>query len=75
MGIAADLCFPIIPAPSEAAAVRAYALTICHRICEAEPALADELKLSIEACIDQSPAAVKSRGRRILKALGKRPKG
>lgn len=71
MGLAADLCFAIVPDPDQPIAARAYALTICHRICQAEPALAGELKLIIENCFAGSPAAVKSRGRKILKALGR----
>ena len=73
MGLAADLCFAIVPDPDEPIAARAYALTICHRICQAEPALCGELKLVIESCFASSPAAVKSRGRKILKALERMP--
>ena len=69
MGLAADLCFALVPDPNEPPAVRAYALTICHRICQAEPALAGELKLIIENCFSRSPAAVRSRARKVLKAL------
>ena len=72
MGLAADLCFSIVPDPNQPPAVRAYALTICHRICEAEPALGDELKLIIENSFNDSPAAFKSRARKILKALDRK---
>ena len=70
MGLAADLCFAIVPDPNEPAAVRANALTICYHICQAEAALGDELKLIIENCYASSPAAVRSRANKILKALG-----
>ena len=70
-GHALDLCFPFMADPNEPAAVRAYAMTICHRICKTEPALAPELKLVIESCFNSSPAAFKSRGRKFLKELDK----
>ncbi len=69
MGLAPDLCFAFAPDPAEPAAVRAYALTICHRICQVEPGFADELRLTIETCFRSSPAAVRSRAKKILKAL------
>ena len=69
MGLAADLCFEIVPDASQPAAVRAYALTICQRVCEAEPALCGELEFIIENFLHGSPPAVQSRARKVLKAL------
>lgn len=69
MGLAADLCFPLIGDQTQPSAVRAYALTICHRICKQEPELSGELKLILEDCYAGSPAAVQSRANKILKEL------
>ena len=69
MGLAADLCFAFLADLKQPAAIRAYSLTICLRICRHEPALASELKLILDNCYRHSPPAVQSRAKHIRKEL------
>lgn len=63
------MCFRFVDAPGEAAAIRAFAMTVLARICRREPALNDEFRLVLETHYEQATAAFRSRARKILKEL------
>ncbi|MGF2414224.1 hypothetical protein [Ferruginibacter sp.] len=66
-----DLCFKYVESPTEAIAVKAFALTVLTNLAKQYPEIIPEIKLIIE---DQSPcftAALKVRAREFLKGVGK----
>ena len=69
-GRAADLAFNFLGSPDEAVAIKVYSMSVLERLCQREPALADELRLSIEHQLPtETKAAFRSRARHVLKSL------
>ncbi len=71
MGLAADICFDFLANPKEPVAIRVHAMQVLYNISLKEPDLADELCLLIEDGMHHGSAGFRSRGRKILKALGR----
>lgn len=65
-GILADVGFKFLYAAETPIAIKAFAMTVLHKICLAEPELAEELCLYIEERLPYETAAFKSRGKKIL---------
>ena len=66
-----DLCFKYVECPTEAIAVKAFALTVLTNLAKQYPEIIPEIKLIIE---DQSPcftAALKVRAREFLREMSK----
>ncbi|MEP2773455.1 MAG: hypothetical protein ABJH05_14990 [Fulvivirga sp.] len=70
-GKAVNACFDLLNSPSEAIAVKVFAMTVLANICEKQPDLANELQLSIESQMPLGSAGFKSRGKKILARLHK----
>jgi len=70
-GKAVNTCFELLNSPSEAIAVKVFAMTVLANICEKQPDLANELRLSIENQMPLGSAGFKSRGKKILARLHK----
>lgn len=69
-GLAADIAFDLLASPGEAVAIRVYSMAVLARLCEREPALADELRLVIEHQLPlETKPAFRSRARHVLRAL------
>jgi hypothetical protein len=64
-----NLCFDYISSPDEAAAVKAFSLTILENLSNQYPEIKPELKTIIEDRWDYESAAFHSRARKILKKL------
>ena len=73
MGKVADKCFGYLENPKEAVAVRVFSMTVLYNICQKEPDLKNELKMLIEDHLEGASAAFKSRGKKILNKLNKKP--
>ncbi|MCK5845894.1 MAG: hypothetical protein KAG84_00525 [Bacteroidales bacterium] len=69
MGKAINICFDIMLNPQEALAVRVHAMQLIFNICQVEPELKSELKDSIEIIILEDSAAIRGRGKQLLKKL------
>ena len=69
MGAVADACFTFLANPKEQAAVRVYAMQVLYNLCQKELDLANELILLIEDALPHGSAAIRARGRKILKQL------
>jgi hypothetical protein len=68
-GVATDLCFRLLSNPSEAIAIRCYAMTVLAKICNHEPDLKNELKLVMEASLPFASAGFRSRVKKTLKEI------
>lgn len=64
-------CFEWLNDPAEAIALKIYSMTILYKISNTYPEIKHELISSIENEIPKNSAAIKGRGRRILKRLYK----
>ncbi len=64
-----NLCFDYIMSPDEAAAIKAFSLTILDNLSQQYPEIKPELKTIIEDRWDYESAAFHSRARKILKKL------
>jgi hypothetical protein len=64
-----NACFGFIEKPTTPIAIKAFSLTILHRLSAYYPEIKHELKLIIEDRWDTETAAFKSRGKKILKTL------
>ena len=64
-----DLCFDYINSPTEAVAVKAFALTVLDNLSKKYPEIKPELKTIIEDRWDYETAAFHSRAKKILKRL------
>ena len=64
-----NLCFDYITSPDEAAAIKAFSLTVLQNLSKQYPEIKQELKTIIEDRWDYETAAFKSRARKILKEL------
>ncbi len=71
----ADHCFRYLADPKEPIAVRCASMTVLEKICRAIPELKSELQMLIEEHLEFGGAGFKSRGKRILQALGKMEHG
>lgn len=69
-----DLCFGFLANPQEPIAMRVFSMTVLHNACKREPDLSNELRLLIDAHMEDASAGFKSRGRKILKALEREQK-
>ena len=63
-------CFELIESPSTPVAIKAFSLTTLYNLSKHYPEIKNELKLIIEANLNNETAAFKSRGKAILKKLG-----
>ncbi len=70
-GKAVNTCFELLNDPSESIAVKVFSMTILANICEKQPDLANELRLSIDSQMPMGSAGFKSRGKKILARLQK----
>lgn len=66
-----DKCLKNINNPTEAIAVRAFSMTVCYRIVERYPELANELKVSIESTLENASSGLRNRAEKILRKLQK----
>lgn len=64
-----DICFEYINSPTEAVAVKAFALTVLENLSKQYPEIQQELKTIIEDRWDYESAAFRSRAKKILKKL------
>lgn len=64
-----DHCLQFIQDPQEAIAVRAFSMTVCYRIVERYPDLANELRVSIEESLEDASSGLQNRASKILKKL------
>ena len=65
-GLLADSCFKFLYDPESPIAIKAFSMTVLHKICLAEPELAEELCFYIEERLPYESAAFRSRGKKIL---------
>lgn len=65
-----NACFGFVENPATAAAIKAFALTVLFNLSKQYPEIRAELKLVIEGRQDQETAAFRSRGKKILAAIG-----
>lgn len=70
-GIAVDQCFKLLNGPKEAIAVKVFAMSVISNICDVQPSIARELKISIESQLPQASAGFRSRGNKILAKLSR----
>lgn len=66
-----EACFLLLTDPDESIAVKAFSITVLHRIALFYPELAPELCLAIEQQIHFGSTGLKNRGRKILALWGK----
>jgi len=64
-----NVCFGYIGSPTEAVAVKAFALKILENLSKKYPEIRSELKTIIEDRWDYESAAFRTRGKKILKSL------
>lgn len=64
-----NYCFERLVDKKEPYAIRIYSMELLYKFCLIEPELKSELKSTIEFIIDEAPASIRSRGRRILKLI------
>ena len=64
-----NICFNYIASPQEAAAVKAFSLTVLEHLSKQYPEIRSELKTIIEDRWDYESAAFHSRAKKILKRL------
>ena len=68
-GKLASICFDLLASPTEAIAIRVFAMRVLARICEKEPDLKEELKLTVEEGMLHSTPAYKAAAKDILKKI------
>lgn len=68
-GHAVDLCITILRSVRSEIAEKAYAMTVLQNIVKKEPDLRDEAVLVIEPLMEYGSAGVRSRARKVMKAL------
>lgn len=66
-----NACFGFIETPATPAAIKAFSLTTLYNLSKTYPEIKAELKLIIEDRWETETPAFRSRGRKILAALGK----
>jgi hypothetical protein len=65
-----NVCFHFIENPSTPVAVKAFSLTVLHKLSKYYPEIKQELKVIIEERMETETAAFKSRGKKILSDIG-----
>lgn len=69
-GLAVDIAFRLLGSPDETVAVKVHSMSVLESLCIREPALAEELRLSIEHQLPtETKAGFRSKARRVLAAL------
>ncbi|MFT3681072.1 MAG: hypothetical protein QM791_12410 [Ferruginibacter sp.] len=66
-----NICFDYVASPTEAVAIKAFALTVLGNLSKQYPEIVPEIKLLIEDQLPNQTAAFKSRAKKVLKGLGK----
>lgn len=61
-----EICFRYVESPTEAVAIKAFALTVLGNLSKQYPDILPEIKLLIEEQLPHSTAAFKSRAKRLL---------
>ena len=70
LGLTADTCFRYVTTPSVAVAIRAFALHVLEKVCQKEPELKEELRLTIEDLMQhETLLAFLAAGRGVLKKM------
>ena len=69
-GKAADICFKFLCDKDETIATKVFSMTVLHNLSKEHPDLKNELRMAIEEQMPYASAGFKSRGKKILKALG-----
>ncbi|MEO5890473.1 MAG: hypothetical protein ABIQ31_09485 [Ferruginibacter sp.] len=62
-----NICFQYVESPTEAVAVKAFALTVLGKLAKLYPDILPEIKLLIEEQLPHQTPAFKSRAKRLLK--------
>jgi hypothetical protein len=70
-GSAVEACFRFMKAKEEPVAVKVFAMTVLANICLQQPGLKSEVILTIEEMLPYGSAAINSRGKKVLKQLGR----
>lgn len=65
-----EICFKYLTSSSEPIAVKAFSMTVLSNLADLYPDLKNELIPIIKDLISTGSAGIKSRGRKVLKALG-----
>jgi hypothetical protein len=65
-----NVCFQFIENPSTPVAVKAFSLTVLHKLSKYYPEIKQELKVIIEERMETETAAFKTRGKKILSDIG-----
>lgn len=69
-GQAAEEAFRFLANPEEAVAIRVYSMAVLSKLCQIEPELAGELRLTLREQLElDPPPAFRSRARHVLRAL------
>jgi hypothetical protein len=68
-----DTCFKYISIPGEAAAVKAFSLTVLEKLANTYPEIIPEIKLLIEENYERETAAFKVRAKKFLKSQAPNP--
>ncbi|MCB0410647.1 MAG: hypothetical protein KDD29_10540 [Flavobacteriales bacterium] len=66
-----DVTFRLMNSPNEPIAVKVFCMTVIFNLSKKYPDIKPELKMSIEQLLPEGSAGIKSRGKKILKALEK----
>ena len=69
-GQVVNLCMTLLADPKEPVANRVFSMTVIYNISKKWPDLQNELRVLIESQMESESPGFKSRGRKILKALG-----
>jgi hypothetical protein len=64
-----EICFRYVESPTEAVAIKAFALTILGKLAKKYPEIIAEIKLLIEDQLPHQSAAFKTRAKKLLKQL------
>ncbi|MEM7602450.1 MAG: hypothetical protein AAF357_13655 [Verrucomicrobiota bacterium] len=69
-GLAVDTSFRLLNSPEESLAARVHAMTVLERMCQREPSLVNELRVTIEHHLPyEERSGFKTKARRVLKKL------
>lgn len=66
-----DKCFALLSNKATTVAIKAFSMTVLSSICKSYPELREELKVIIEDQIEYEKPGFVSRGRKVLKELGR----
>jgi len=66
-----NLCFQYVESPTEAVAVKAFALTVLGNLAKLYPEILPEIKLLIEEQLPHQTAAFRSRAKHLMKSFEK----